>query len=204
MQSHKNHHHQQSYLNLPTAHLIVAVSISGLVMPVHAQIPMMEEFNQGSGSKIMTTAKPGVVGGKLIREDTVKGTVIESNKALSNLKDIVKKEEWESVLNLRNKLKVILTKNFGVQGGIKGLATELQVPVDTAEEIESTREELFVAFNSISEYALSHRIIVFNSEDLKGIEQTQTRSLTTPEEVTEQVGNAEETIKIMSQLLGQF
>ena len=116
----------------------------------------------------------------------------------------MKKEEWESVLNLRNKLKVILTKNFGVQGGIKGLATELQVPVDTAEEIESTREELFVAFNSISEYALSHRIIVFNSEDLKGIEQTQTRSLTTPEEVTEQVGNAEETIKIMSQLLEQF
>lgn len=208
MQSQNDEYHQRSHLHSPpaAAHLVIAASLvlSGSVMPVSAQIPMMEEFNQGSGSKVMSTNKPGVVGGKIIREDTIKGTVVESEKTLSNLKDIVKKEEWESILNLRNKLKVVLTKNFAIQGGIKGLANELKVPVDTAEQIESTREELFVAFNSISEYALSHRIIVFNSEDLKGIEQTQTRSLTTPEEISEQIGNAEETVKIMNELVGQF
>lgn len=184
--------------------LIIAASILVTPVVVHAQIPMMEEFNQGSGSKVVNTAKPGVVGGKIIREDTLKGTILESKKTMSNLKDIVKKEDWESVLNLRNKLKVVLSKNFGIQGGIKGLATELQVSSDLAEDIESIREEMFVAFSSISEYALSHRIIVFNSEDLKGIELTKTGSLTTPEEVAEQAGNAEEAVKIINELLDKL
>ena len=82
------------------AFLILAngIGIMGMPSPTFAQIPMMEEFNQGSGSKVVTTAKPGVAGGKIIKEDTMQGTVREARKAVDDLKDVVKKEEWESVL----------------------------------------------------------------------------------------------------------
>ena len=187
---------------LPLRWLLQSMIISSIVfdtshLNAHAQIPMMEEFNQGSGSKIVKTEKPGVVGGKMIVGETMQDTVKESAKACGSLRQIVQKQDWESVLNLRNRLKVVRSKNFGVSGGSGGLSKELGISADAAQKIESIRDDLSYALSSLSEYALTHRVIVFNSEDLKGIKETGdgTGSLTTEEDIKEMEGLADTILK---------
>jgi hypothetical protein len=146
-----------------------SLSISSLLNPqyANAQIPSMEEFYQTSGTKIRDNQSPKVKIIKSIEGNDLKETILLCSKEISRLRDFVRDQNWNYVLESEEKLKKLYQPYFGVD--LKGLAIELGVSREAAESIENLREELVYSLGELNEYALSHRIIIFNTEDLKMI-----------------------------------
>jgi hypothetical protein len=151
-----------------TLSALIALCLNPL--PSLAQIPMMEDFYQTSGTKVIQNVKESKpespIAGKDIRE-----TIILSAQEAKGIKDTVKMQNWEDLIKIRKRFKVVRSQYFGLTS-LKSLVQELGVSARIAQDIESAREDLSFSLEELNEFALRHRIVVFNTEDLKLIALT--------------------------------
>jgi len=134
-----------------------------------AKIPMMEDFYQTSGTKIESSVdlKPAVpIAGKDLKE-----TIVLSFNEAKGLKDTIRKQNWEELLKSRKIFKTVRSQYFGEES-VKALARVLGVSTQAAQDIESSREDINFSLEELNEFSLRHRVVVFNTEDLKQIALT--------------------------------
>ena len=150
-----------------------AIIVSVFYAPdgIKAQIPIVsEQYNIGSGSKVIATKV------NLRRATGFEDALNLGVENLSTLKDQVVKKDWDGVLSVLQELKVLRSNYFGlgnleatVDSSLQGLAKYLKISVDRAKEIDEAREQLSFSLGQIGDFAISKRVVYFNSEDLNQI-----------------------------------
>jgi hypothetical protein len=156
------------------AEIALVTSLSTLSQPFvsHAQIPMLEDFYQTSGTFV----------GRHDSESTVEvlkssgfgpiDSIKSSKTILAQLKPEVMSKDWDRVM-LETKchdLKPIRTKYFGSKN-IQNLAKFFHTSVEEIDEIEGLREELAYQVEQLEDFARSNRIVYFNTEDIKQMKE---------------------------------
>lgn len=143
-------------------------TLAVLAMPIEsslADIPSTDDFYITSGSVVRPKdAEPVPTIIEIAKDQLNFDVLLDMRKALSGLKSSIESKDWDGILKFRTKYKTVLKPFFGYSS-VKDISRIF--PSTSLTEIESAREDFSFNFSQLSEYAYSHRVIVFNKEDLK-------------------------------------
>lgn len=160
-----------------------------------AQIPMVEDYNFGSGSsKIKLSEKSP----EIIYDNVPLVEYIQNCQSqLTTIDDEAKKKLWDDIYKRKPTFKRILKTFFGYES-IPALARSNSLSIDRASELESIRENLSFELNQVFDYALSNRVVFFNTEDLKQV--TMLKETTNEDASLEEISESVQLISSVNEM----
>lgn len=135
---------------------------------VSAQIPSMDDYLTGSGTKIQKTINTN-------NNDELLNTLRNTNSLITKInllpdiskqmKEYIENEKYDSIIQLLKYLKEFKLSYYGYDNEQK-LSNILEISDKSCEEIESLRSELYYIFGQIQEISMKNNIYYFNKDDL--------------------------------------
>ena len=139
--------------------------------PSFAQIPSFDDYNVGSGAKVVEKSS---VGASNLPSSTTTAAAAafsptELKREMAIVDNYVQKGQWDEVLKtVAPVTKVLGAKAYGY-GDSKALGQALGVSPEAARGAVELSSELQFALGQLSDFALSKRVLFFNKEDLAQI-----------------------------------
>ena len=144
---------------------VLALSIIGIFShPVLAQIPSMDTYNEGNGSKRKIVVPKAE---KIITYNLSFFTKKKLSECVLSLSQILKERRWDDARSEISRLKSVRLPYFGEVDSAKIFQGRLTP--DQIYELERARAELAFLLGQIDDFCLSNRVIYFSKEDLKQV-----------------------------------
>lgn len=146
--------------------MAMTIMVLSLPPPSSAQIPSFDEYNIGSGAKIVDKQS------NLPPATTATATAFsatELKRDLTTIEKYVRRGQWDEILKTINPVtKAVNAKAYGY-GTMNGMTEQLGVQPEAAQSALDLREDLSFSLGQLSDFALSKRVLFFNKEDLAQI-----------------------------------
>lgn len=153
--------------NKVTSMIIGSISLNPL--NVNAQIPMAEDFYQTSGTYVGKRTGNNGQSSESIDLSIPSNSVQRTIDLVKKFKIQVPKREFDDIMIETKELKnSIRSKYFGYKSSNN---LEKYLEMKDVSNIEDEREELSVNLEQLEDFSRSNRIVFFNTEDLKGIQE---------------------------------
>ncbi len=148
---------------------VIIGSISLNPSIVNAQIPMSEDFYQTSGTYVGKRTGSNVDSSKFLDLSVPSNSVQRTIDLVKKFKKQVPKREFDDIMSETKELKnSIRSKYFGFKTANN---LEKNLGIKDVSNLEDEREELSVNLEQLEDFSRSNRIVFFNTEDLKGIQE---------------------------------
>lgn len=177
--------------------ILIGSILGGFVSTTNAQIPTMDAYEFGSGSKIITDKNKNIpTKGALTLRELSSGKL---NEFILESMPYVNGCKWDNVRDNIARYKIIRTPLFG-SSSLQQLSNYLGTSPTLTKQIEESREELSFMLGQLDDYSLSNRVVFFNSEDLKQINVIANRDVVNAASSCDATGQAsiEEPLAILN------
>lgn len=158
-----------TYLKIVKSKLLPSLLVVSLALPVAAKIPTFDDYSSSKPATSNAVATPIKL--KEMSAD-VKDAVLNLDEDVRRLSSMVDNNEWDVIVSQYKRMKPLQQKYFG-KGNKVNLASALSISDNTAEELNSMREELSTLLLGVSDVAVQNRVYFFNRDDLSQVQMLQ-------------------------------